>query len=241
MLNRVIIDDNILAQLRLNIYRNNFKANLRSALASTYPVLKKLLGPEYFQYLADTYSKKHPPRSGNLRLFGRDLPDFLPSVESAKHLPYLRDVASLEWACSVISLAASPTYSDLSSIETLAFDSIANLHFGARLSSRVVRSRYPVFSIWLRNQDTYIGNQTVNLADGAQSVMVVRPDRELELWPLDEAETVFAEALIKGATLAEAVDAVSLGGHEIELNRLFERYLRKGGTLFSKVDNASCP
>lgn len=240
-LGSLIADDEIPVQRRLNVYRNNVRANRHSALASTYPVVEKLLGPEYFQYLADAYAKKHPSRSGDVQCFGRKLADFLVDLESVKTLPYLSDVARLEWACSVVSVAVSPISNGLENFETLAPDHIASLRFGARKASRLVRSKYPIFSIWLVNQDTHTGDESVNLDEGAQSVLVVRPNIELELWPLDEAESVFADALIAGNTLSEAVDVVTKLGHDVDLNKLFGNYLRNGTLMFSQFEyQSSC-
>ena len=228
-----IVDDEIPAQRRLNVYRNNVKANLRSALQATYPVLGKLLGPEYFHYLADAYAKAHPSQSGDLRNFGRDLPDFLIDVESVKTLPYISDVARLDWACSVVSEAAPTVSRDQTNIDGLAPVDIAKLRFRARDASRLVRSSFPIFSIWSANQEDYIGDESVSLDEGPQSVLVVRPNLELELWLLDEAGSLFAEALLAGNSLAEAVDVVTTRVHDVDLNALFAKYLRSGAPLLS--------
>lgn len=235
-LSEVIVDDEMFAQSRLNIYRNNFKANLRAALASTYPVVKKLVGPEYFRYLAEAYMKEHPSRSGDLRYAGRNLPGFLANLETAKSLPYLHDVARLEWACSVVSVADRLISRGPANFEALAPGDIANLRFGGRLTSRLVRSRYPLFSIWLVNQNSHDGDESVNLDDGAQSVLVVRPDLELELWPLNEAESVFTESLLTGNTLADAVDVVVSCGFDVDLKKLLGKFLRKGAPLLSHAE-----
>ncbi len=235
----LIVGDAISAQRRLNIYRNNVSANLCLALAATYPVIQKLLGSEFFQNLADAYAIKHPSRCGDLRYFGRDLPDFLANLATVRSLPYLRDVARLEWACRCVSEAEIPALSAAVNVETFAPDDIANLGFRFHQTSRLVRSTYPVFTIWRVNQETHTGDKSVNLDDGAQSVLVVRPDAKLELWPLDEAEAVFAAALLEGHSLAEAVDAVISCGQDVELQPLLGKYLSKGTLALLTSGHAS--
>lgn len=234
-----IVDDEFPAQRRLNIYRNNFKTNLRTALAATYPVTKKLVGSEFFRLLAEKYIGAHPPQSGDLRHFCLYLPEFLLDFEAAKTLPYLADVARLEWACSAVSVAPSPIFCVPGDFETLDPVDITNLRFVARKGSRLVHSKFPIFSIWSVNQETHLGDKPVSLDEGAQSVLVVRPNLELELWSLDDAESVFAEALIAGKTLGEAVEAVTLRGHDVELKTLFGKYLRSGALTFSHFENQS--
>lgn len=236
-LDRIIVDDNFSAQQRLNIYRNNIRVNQLTALTGTYPVIEKLLGSDFFRFLAGEYAKTYPSRSGDLRRFGGFLPEFLDTFAEVRELPYLADIARLEWACSVVAVAPLCVRQEADFFENIDPVEIPNLRFAARLSSRLVRSIYPILSIWRTNQDNYAGDGTVSLDEGAQSVLVVRPRRELELWPLDDAEFAFAEALIAGYTVGEAIDAIPRTGRDIELEKLFAKYLRSGAFLFSQMRN----
>src|SRR5262245_28084906 len=83
---------------RFAIYRANQRANYRNALAATYPVVKRLTGATFFDAAIDAFVAAHPPVSGDLNDYGERLGGFLGRYAPAVDLPYLPDVARLEWA-----------------------------------------------------------------------------------------------------------------------------------------------
>src|SRR5262245_48093331 len=81
---------------RVQIYRNHLRISLREALAATFPVIRRLVGEDYFAAVARAFVERHPPRSPVLAEYGADLPAFLAEAPNAP--AYLPDVARLEWA-----------------------------------------------------------------------------------------------------------------------------------------------
>src|SRR3974390_531564 len=65
------------AQRRLQIYRNNLFENRIAALAAVYPVVARLVGPDFFRCAARAYIQISPFRSGDLHAFGDRWPEFL--------------------------------------------------------------------------------------------------------------------------------------------------------------------
>ena len=76
------------------------------ALASSYPAVLRLVGQPYFDALGATYLRNYPPTARTLVGYGENFPDFVAQVESAKALPYLRDIARLDRAFLESSIAA---------------------------------------------------------------------------------------------------------------------------------------
>ena len=58
------------ARHRFGIYRGNAAANVAKALAATYPVVEKIVGPEFFAGLAREYRSRHPSQHGDLNEYG---------------------------------------------------------------------------------------------------------------------------------------------------------------------------
>src|SRR2546430_14573865 len=85
---------------RLDIYRNTFLLTLTRALRLCFPVVQKLVGEEFFEGAAQIFVAEHPPRSAWLDQYGSAFPDFLHAFSAAESVPYLSDVARLEWAVS---------------------------------------------------------------------------------------------------------------------------------------------
>src|SRR5438067_1941927 len=80
------------------IYRNTCLANATRALRLSFPAIERLTGLEFFDGAAAEFYADHPPRSGCLDDYGASFPASLSAFPPAASLPYLREVASLEWA-----------------------------------------------------------------------------------------------------------------------------------------------
>src|SRR6478672_806925 len=86
-----------LARQRLALYRGNLTSAWDKALSSAYPVLKALVGAEFFTALARAYGKAHPSEDGDLNRFGASFADFLAGFPHVADYPYFPDMARLEW------------------------------------------------------------------------------------------------------------------------------------------------
>ena len=72
-------------------------------------------------------------------------------------------------------------------------------------ATRLVSSRYPVLRIWEANQADEV--RPVDLAAGAEHVLVSRRAAAVRLHRLDAATFAFARSLADGEPLADACDA----------------------------------
>ncbi len=71
------------AAARFGIYKNNVYAHLIEALEASFPVVKRLVGDDFFRFAARSYIPRHPSRSGALLDFGGSFVEFLESFEPA--------------------------------------------------------------------------------------------------------------------------------------------------------------
>lgn len=134
----------------LNVYRNNWRSNLRNALRVTYPVVERLVGAEYFDWMADQFIDAQPSRSGNLDNYGAEFPEFVRDFPGVAELPYLADVAQLEFY--VEAVLAAPD----------------------EMPSQLFTSPFPVHRIWQVNQEGWQGDDTVSLDEGAAYLLIQR-------------------------------------------------------------------
>ena len=84
----------------LSIYRNNTMITLTETLAAVYPVVRRLVDPRFFDYAAGTFIASNLPSRPCLSEYGSEFSAFLSLFPPANGLPYLPDVAGLEWAIS---------------------------------------------------------------------------------------------------------------------------------------------
>lgn len=134
----------------LNVYRNNWRSNLRNALRVTYPVVERLVGAEYFDWMADRFIDVQPSQSGNLDNYGAEIPEFIRDFPGVAELPYLADVAQLEFYVDAVLVAP------------------------AAMSSQLMTSPYPIHRIWQINQEDWQGADTVSLDEGAAYLLIQR-------------------------------------------------------------------
>ena len=86
------------ADRRFAVYRNNVVAGLIDALAQRFPVVRRLVGDEFFRAMAQLYVTARPPTSPIMMLYGETFPEFIDEFAPAAAVPYLGDIARLEIA-----------------------------------------------------------------------------------------------------------------------------------------------
>ncbi|NBR38581.1 MAG: DUF2063 domain-containing protein, partial [Alphaproteobacteria bacterium] len=62
-------------------------------LGDLYPVIKKLVGEDFFTGTASYYIRNNPPQQAAMVNFGQDFPVFLRQFEHTQGMPYLADTA----------------------------------------------------------------------------------------------------------------------------------------------------
>lgn len=193
----------------VQVYRHNVTASLTGALAAVYSVIVRLVGRGFFDYAADAYLRQAPPRSGNLHDFGESFGDFLRAFPAAADLPYLCDVARLEWAWHRAFHAADAPALDPRRLADVAPADYSRLVFRLHPSAQLLESPFPILRIWQVNQPEHAGDTRVDLAEGVERVLVIRPALEVELVRLTASEFGFLRACTGGATLADATTALA--------------------------------
>lgn len=188
---------------RFDVYRNNSAVSLRQALAEAFPVVKALVGDDFFAALAQAYVRDNRPGSPVMLHYGQEFPAFVDRFEPARSVPYLADVARLEraWLDAYHAADAAPINIDaLGDVREADLDDIClRLH----PSLHLLRSKWPVVSIWQAHQ----GTQSPDLSGlkwAAECALVVRPvlDVHVGAVPLDVYPLM--RSLVDGEPLARA-------------------------------------
>jgi len=191
---------------RIGIYRSNVFANYRKALAATYPVVHALVGPAFFAAVVDAFVRAHPSRRGDVNRYGGELAPFLASYAPARELPYLSDVARLEWAIDQAAIAADAEPLDLAGLATVPQAALGTLRLVLHPSARLVVSPYPIFRIWQAHQPGHDGDAPIDLAEGGDALLVIRGADGVSLQPLSPSAHAFLAAVAAQLALDAAVD-----------------------------------
>lgn len=205
----------------LKSYQTNGKVLAYRALTAAYPVLAQLVGAESFEHLAHALWHAHPPVRGDLAQWGDALPAFVAASDQLADVPYLGDVARVEWAlhqcASRADRAAQPdTYALLTSADP------AHLRLLLSPGCAVVQSAWPVASIVTAHQATTapVASSTMpnaptslNLAQvndklqrgQGESAVVWRYHYQPRVREARPGEADFLLALLAGHSLAEVL------------------------------------
>ena len=200
-----IADDAAGARKRLGVYANTVRINHRSALSATYPVVERLVGPDFFSHAAEGFARSHPSRSGNLDDYGVEFPDFLETFAPAACLPYLPDVARLELLVDQLMVAEDDSRVRSVAAPLAAYDVRLDHTLTLTPGCRLLNSGFPIHRIWQVNQPGCEEEGPVDLAEGGARLLVRRNGFAIEIVSLKRAEFAFLSAFADGLTLGAAV------------------------------------
>lgn len=193
---------------RFSVHRNNVVAGLVAALGETFPAVRRLVGEAFFAAAAAAFVRAHPPRSPVLLRWGGAFADWLAAFPPAAGLPWLPDVARLEWARCEAFHAADAAPIDAKALAALGPDALASARLVALPSLRLVASRFAVASLWAD-----VTGPRCGLADLArpETALVVRPDWTVESSALPAPAAAFLAMVVERRTLGE-IAAAGVGG-----------------------------
>lgn len=141
-------DERLDAFGRMAIYRQMYWYRQVEALRDSFPRLLDVLGEERFTKLVCSYIAAHPSTHPALEWLGRALPGYL-AAHPREDMPFLGDVAALEWAESEALLAPdAPPAVDVEGVRAVPVEqfSASVLRFTGTL--RVVEASGPAVERW---------------------------------------------------------------------------------------------
>ncbi len=221
-----LLDETDRAARRLDVHRNNVATALGDALRAAFPVVRRLLGDEYFDAMAAVYARTYPPRSRVLLRYGDELPDFLAHFEPLAAWPYLADVARLERLRVRAFHARDELPYSVASVQRAI--ELADVAGALRLSSSaaLLDSAHAVGEIWLSQVEERALPAALRRP---QSALVWRHDFAVRLEIADEPTRSFVHAIGGGASPRSALDA--LGASAVQFQFTLARLLREGALV----------
>lgn len=154
-------------QERLQAHRSNVAGAHFNALAQAYPVTREVLGASYWQQLLATEISSFAAAELDLHAYGDFVRDLLRAAQRCRpelaDLPYLADLATLEWSVHVARFAPDDPVFDWNAFATLSNEQQASATLQASAALKLLRSDFPVDAIWHAHQqveDSYSEHET---------------------------------------------------------------------------------
>lgn len=207
------------AQIGWQVYQNNVFHSLIEALGETFPVVRRLVGDDFFKFSAREFIKAHAPKSPILLELGETYPAYLESLEAAQNHAYLADVARLEYAWLTAYHAEDVTSLDPKEVQDLEPEEIPNLKFTFDPSVQLLTSAYPIFSIWQAHQSDK-EPEALSLDKGAEHVLMFREGLEVLIQEVTLGEFAFWAALHDDQTLGQAFAIATAQDPELDLSQV---------------------
>ncbi len=190
---------------RFLVYRNNVASSLVDAMAANFPTIEKLVGEKFFRAMAGYFVRTQPPEVPMLFRYGDKFATFLEGFEPAATLPYLPDVARVEFAWLQAYHAADDAILDPLKLQGVDPDAMVRLVFDTHPATYLLQSDWPVVSIISRNSNDEDCSD-IDLKNG-EAALITRPAFNVEMRDLPPGGAVFLAALFTGGNLGAAAEA----------------------------------
>jgi len=140
---------------RLSVYRDSMMGNHLKALRKLFALCERLVGEPFFLTLCEQYLNSVTFHTKHLDDVGEDFSAFLSKHASREQVPYLWDMARLEWAWHEVLRDST--------------------------QERLITSEYPLFDIWKCCQPDYQGDFELPENPAPEKLMLFQKDHAVHL------------------------------------------------------------
>ena len=216
---------------RAGIYRNNTRETFLGAMHAGFPAFERLVSNDVFRSLVEDYRRQHPSRSGNLQHVGTEFGLFVASRFQGTQFEYLADVAAIEWAYQEVLVAAAPPAFELADLGSVSPEDYGLLRLKLNPAARLLASRFPLARIWRANRTETLDASPIDLTAGADSLLLLRRELDVEIHRLSAAEFTFLRTLSAGDTLGDALEAAIGVAPSEDVSTLLSRHAQLGAIV----------
>lgn len=213
------------SERQLAIYRNATRGTLSQALRLGYPGTEKVCDAAVFAAAVDQYVRATCSRSGDLDAYGDRFGDFLDAFEPAAGLPYLADLARLEWLIAQLRRAPLAKPLGQEELASIPQEVLPDLRLPLVPRASLFRSVHRVLRIWEAGCLPAIEVDSMIDAGDGDRLLLTWHD-ELVVAQLSPPEWSFHVRLQNGDSLHDAVDEACRAPTPFDLTKTLARALR---------------
>lgn len=188
---------------RFSRYRSALLQHQERPLALTYPVIKALVGDEFFRTLAHAYGQRYPSRQADLKTFGAQFAVFLNDYSAVHAYPYFADVAALEWSVQCAAFAADAVALSAGELAALSSSQLDAQRLTLHPGCSLLHSDWPCAALWTAHVTP--GQAFPDLQAKHRTTLVYRIGWVVKVRELNPCEAAGLICLSGGASLSEAL------------------------------------
>ncbi|MGE4233090.1 MAG: DUF2063 domain-containing protein [Bacteriovoracia bacterium] len=208
---------------RLDIYAEAYFARLVECLAKDFEAVSSVLDEDSFRRVVADYLEVYPSKTLNIGEVGRSFSDFLKGYAFASGVPYLSDLAKLEWALIEAFYAENTSRFDPSTLAALSPEAWSTLTLTLHPSVHILRLNWPVDTIWKARRETDV---PTDLLPEDTALLVYRQGFILNVERIDPLQREFLQLILDRLPLGTALDKIQEKSEssETELGSLFQTW-----------------
>lgn len=204
------------------VYRNTAARGVVEALRASFPTVDMLLGEEMFTGVALDYRRDHPPTGPVLSNYGRTFPTYLSQQPWTCQLPYLAEVAALDWLWLETFLAAdAPAMSG--SLEGIS-------RISRHPATRVAWLETPAMTIWLAHRDPWESGE-IEPEWQEEGALFTRSGNSIHAELIEAEYHALLRTCAVPSTVADIIAAVAESFPQADLPKLLQRGVASGALI----------
>lgn len=188
---------------QVELYRRQALDNLAAQMCRVFPICHRLLPPREFRSACDQYFLSSVPQAMDPMQYAKGFIAFLEGFTTEKDLPYLADVAMMDYGCYQARQAMDAVPVNSKMFTDASPEQLSNRRIQLHPACFWMSSSYAIYDIWQRF-NTARPTQTVNSLK-SQEVLIIRPQLRVEVHKVDIGFVKTLDALDAGETLNQAL------------------------------------
>lgn len=207
------------------VYRNTVMKGWVDALEANFPAVVRLVGEEWFRAAASTFARAHPPASPILACYGHGFAQFLAGFEPAEPLPYLPEVAALDWMWVETSTAPAAPVLDAGSIAEMPEARLGAARLNLDPATRFVWLGTTAPSIWLDARGLEPEKAELRFEHRGEGVLITRLSSSPSVVRISEGACRFLRSIAEGSDVRAAAIAAVEVEPQLDLSALMSMLL----------------
>ncbi|AYZ01485.1 DNA-binding domain-containing protein [Burkholderia multivorans] len=212
---------------RVARYRARLWRTWHRVLACAYPVLRSLMGDDFFLTLSREYGIADPVRSGDLNRFGSRMAELLEAWPPTATCRHLADVARLEWLVHRACFAADATTRLPDPWAQCTRDTLAHCSVRLHPAVQLLHTSTRAADRWLA---FHASGQAFDPddVDRPQWMIVARPQWMPEVIAVSRYAFAMLSDLRDGTTIGDAYDAALARDAGFDFERNWQTWVEHG-------------
>lgn len=213
---------------RLEVYAKGYIARVHESLTESFEAVGHVLGHGMFVKLAEDYAAEYPSQNYNLSLLGSNLSSFLKTYDAVKELPFLPDLAEMEWKIAEAFHTFDRPVEGLEILSTLSGGDLEKIKIEFQPHVQIVKSEWPIWDIWHVRKEP-VEKIKVDLINRPQQVLIYRNQWRVKCEAIDPVQFLLLEGLLKMENLGQVTDTLLEKHDELpETANYFSHWVQSG-------------